>query len=188
MKKNHYFLYFIIATLLFSCEQGPTIFDVVDCNSNTEFHHTKSIRDVKNGFEISIGENWKRELYFDDYQSRIYAADTTRSFSASFLIDITRFKGKIIIEEAFKNKISQQILAKPRTYIIKDKLITFKNKPAYAVYSFQKNATNASYTIQCYVADKEHYYLLSSQINGSQNLAQNSCEIVSIFNSLKMLP
>ncbi|NIJ45513.1 hypothetical protein FHR24_001981 [Wenyingzhuangia heitensis] len=188
MKKLHYFIYLSCTILLFSCKKEPTIYDVIECNTSTNFNHSKTIRDVKNSFEITIGENWKRELYFDDYQSRIYAADTTRSFSSSFIIDITRFKGKIIIEEAFKNKISKQTLAKPRSFIINQGLITFNQNPAYAIYSFQKNTDSATYTIQCYMSNKDYYYLLSAQINGSKNLSHNSSEILEIFNSLKILP
>ena len=95
MKKIHYLIYCFSTILLFSCKKELSINDIISCTSEVEFHHSKTIRDAKNNFEISLGEHWKRELYFDDHQSRIYAADTTRNFSSSFIIDVTRFKGKI---------------------------------------------------------------------------------------------
>lgn len=189
MKNLHYFLYLLPIILLLSCKKTPSIYDVISCNSSQEFEHTKTIRDAKNHFEINLGEHWKRELYFDDYQSRIYAADTTRNFSSSFLIDVTRFKGRIIIEEAFKNKITSEILASnPRTYVIENSIIEYKEQPAYAIYYFHKNEDQVTYNIQYYIAFKESYYLLSAQINGSQNFELNNCEILQLFNSLKILP
>ena len=188
MKKFHYLLYCLSTVLLFSCKNEPSINDVISCTSDVDFHHSKIIRDAKNNFEINLGEHWKRELYFDDYQSRIYAADTTRNFSSSFIIDVTRFKGKIIIEEAFKNKITTQVLATPKTYIIQNSIIKFNDQPAYAIYYFHKNEEQVTYNIQYYIADQEHYYLLSAQINGSQNFTKNNCEILQIFNSLKIIP
>lgn len=189
MKKiTLYFIFFNSIILLFSCQQSPTISDIIESDFSKQFDHNKVIRDAKNSFEINIGKNWKRELYVDTNQSRIYGADTTRNYSSSFIIDITKFKGKIRIEDEFTDGISSQITKEHRTYMINQGAILFKKIPSYVFYSFQKNNNNITYSIECYVPDGESYYLLSAQINGSQNLTQNTAEIITIFNSLNRLP
>lgn len=187
MKKIHYFLYSLSTILFFSCKNEPSINDIISCSSDAEFHHSKTIRDAKNNFEINLGEHWKRELYFDEYQSRIYSADTTRSYSESFIIDVTRFEGNINLTENFRQHLISQIKSIPRAYIIKEGFINFKEIPAYVVYSFQKKDEMVLYNIQCYIAYSDHYFLLESKINGSKNLDKNSCESVAIFNSLTQM-
>lgn len=188
MKPIHQLIYFFSILVLFSCNQKPKIDHLISCSKNHEFQHQKTIRDVKNHFEINIGDHWKRELYFDDHQSRIYAADTTRSFSSSFIIDVTRFSNRIIIEEDLKKRTTNQVLSEPNTYIIKNKVITYKNQPAYAIYYFRKINDRVIYNLQYYISYKNCYYLLSAQINGSHQFDSNNCEILQVFNSLNILP
>jgi len=173
---------------MLSCKHEATLSDIIKSNYTEEFNHDKIIRDAKDSFEVKIGKNWKRELYVDTNQSRIYAADTTRSFSASFIVDITKFKGKIHIDDEFTQKIGSQITQQSRTYIIKQGPIVFKEHPSYVFYSFQKQTNSVIYTIECYVPHQESYFLLTAQINGSLNLEQNTAEIITIFNSLNILP
>lgn len=188
MKIKLYYLISIFCVLaIISCNQKPDIYDILGAKKNTNYNHSKTIRDVKNNFEVNIGAHWKRELYFDDYQSRIYTADTTKSYSSSFIIDITRFKGKIIIEEEFKNQLVSTIQKKAQNYVIKEGFLEFKEKPAYCIYSFEKQLEHVVYTIECYVADGDNYYLLTSTINGSNNLNNNLSETLAIFNSLTPL-
>lgn len=186
--KFDYFGYVVLLFLLFSCQKTTTIYNLLECTPNQEFVHQKTLRDVKNGFEINIGENWKRELYFDDYQSRIYAADTTKNYTSSFIVDITRFKGKIIIEDAFKQQLVQTIQKKENHHIIKEGFVEFQNKKSYVVFSFEKKGIHQTYTLECYIPDGESYYLLISTINGSENLANNVLESLQVFNSLHPLP
>ena len=183
------FLYaLLLCVVFFSCKKQATITNVIPCNSSTAFKHAKIIRDVKNNYEINIGENWKRELYFDDYQSRIYAADTTRSFSSSFIVDVTCFKGKIILDEAFKNQLIANVKKQPKNYIIKEGFIELKELPGYFILSFENKHNTQIYTLTCYLTKGDDYYLLKSTINGSENLDNNLCESIAVFNSLNLLP
>lgn len=186
--KLDYFAYFVILLIAISCQKKTTIYDVLECKSSNSFAHAKTLRDVQNHFEINIGENWKRELYYDSYQSRIYAADTTRSYSSSFIVDITRFEGKIIIEKAFQEQLMKTIKEKKNQFIIKEGFIDFKEQKSYTIFSFQKREEQQTYTLECYVPSGEFYYLLTSTINGSDNLANNILESLQVFNSLKILP
>ncbi|MDO6803613.1 hypothetical protein Q4595_14260 [Wenyingzhuangia sp. 1_MG-2023] len=177
-----------ITIVLVACQQKLTLKDIVECDGNVVFQHDKIIRDAKNYYEITIGKDWKRELFVDQQQSRIYAADTTKNYSASFLIDVTRFDGRIVLDSTFQKNIISQIKSLPRSYVIKEGFIEFQEQPAYSVFSFQKTDTAILYQIQCYVAAQDHYFLLSSNIHGNQNLSNNLCESISIFNSLNLIP
>ena len=186
--KFDYLAYLMVLFLAISCQKTSTIYDVLECKQATSFQHSKTIRDVQNHFEINIGENWKRELYVDDYQSRIYAADTTRNYSSSFIVDITRFKGKIIIEDAFKEQLIKTLEKKPNNYVINEGFIEFKKKKSYTLFSFEKQNEQQIYTLECYVPSGEYYYLLISTIHGSHDLTNNVLESLQVFNSLKLLP
>ncbi|ANW95682.1 hypothetical protein AXE80_05055 [Wenyingzhuangia fucanilytica] len=163
------------------------MFDLFSCEQKTEIKNTRVVNDVHHNFKIKVGKNWKTELYFDDYQSRIYSADTTRNYSESFIIDITRFEGNITLSDNFRQHLMSQIKSIPRAYIIKEGFIDFKDSAAYAIYSFQKKEDIVLYNIQCYLTYPDHYFLLESKINGSQNLEKNTCESIAIFNSLTQM-
>ncbi len=185
--KIHYTIFCLIFITLFSCKKKKDLGTLLNINKHTQFNHSKVIRDVKNNFEITIGDTWKRELYFDDYQSRIYAADTTRNYSSSFIIDITRFKGKIILDKAFKNELLTNIEKAPKNYMISNGFLQFNKQPAYYVFSFERQHQKEIYTLDYYIEDDEYYYLLRSTINTSKNLPNSLDESVTIFNSLKTL-
>ncbi len=184
----HYLTILFLVFFVSSCQKKATLNNVLKINNSLQFTHDKTIRDVKNNFEITIGKHWKRELYYDAAQSRIYAADTTRNFSSSFIIDVTCFTGKIILDDTFTDKLSNDITKFPKNYIINKGSLELQNKPAYCVYSFEKLSQTAIYNIECYLPDGERYYVLKSTINGSEHLSKNVSETIKIFNSLNILP
>ncbi|MGY5351241.1 hypothetical protein ACXGQW_01495 [Wenyingzhuangia sp. IMCC45533] len=182
-----YLPFYVLSLCLLSCKKKQDLSTLLGVDKKIEFDHAKVIRDVKNNYEIKIGDHWKRELYFDDYQSRIYAADTTRNYSNSFIIDVTRFKGKIILEDAFRNELKSKIEKKARNYIISEGYSKYKDLPAYYIFSFKKQSEQEIYTLDYYIAEEDSYYLLKSTINTSKNLSNSLSESLAIFNSITFL-
>lgn len=177
-----------IVFLCLSCKQEKTLQNFIDCDYETNFKHDKVLRDAKNYFEVNIGNHWKRELYVDDGQSRMYAADTTRDYSESFIIDITRFDGRIVLDSVFQNKLKKDIENENRSYIIKDNFLNYNTKKGYGVFYFEHKGANPTYFMEFYIAYPEHYYLLKAIILGNEKFEDNLCETMEVINSFKVLP
>ena len=77
--------------LLCSCSQQSEVSKKFNCKP-TNFTNLEKIEDVKNLFSLEIPKKWKTNLYYDDLQSSIYTADTTKQLTETFLLDITNVK------------------------------------------------------------------------------------------------
>lgn len=180
--------YISIAFLSISCQEEKTMANFVDCDIEPTYEHNKVLRDAKNYFEVSIGKNWKRELFVDANQSRIYAADTTRDYSASFIVDITRFSDRIVLDSIFKKSITKNINNANKSYVIQEDFITYKGQKGYGIFYFEHKGFNPTYFMEFYIAYPEHYYLLKSTILGNENFEENVCESMTVLNSFNTLP
>jgi len=187
-KTKVYFWYISVLSLLFlSCNKTTDLEHLLEIKTTANTWQNKTITDVKDHFKIKIGKKWKRELFFDYNQSRIYAADTTRNFLSSFIIDVTEFEGKINLDENFKTQLEQNITQEPRSYMVKKGNINIQKIPGYCLFSFSRQPDFEVYTLTCYLALKEKYFLMTSTIYGSENLTQSLQETISVFNSLTLI-
>lgn len=185
--KLHYFYFFILSLCFVSCHEESDLEELLNIKANINYNLNKTIVDVKDNYQINIGDDWKRELYFDQQQSRIYAADTTKSFLSSFIVDFTQFDGKIELNENFRTQLIKQIEKQPRSYVINEGFIEINKVPAYCVFSFSREPDFEVYYLSCYLKDHNSYYFLTSTLYGSDHMKDNLKEAVSVFNSFKLL-
>lgn len=79
------------------------------CDTPMSFSSTKTYKDVLSHFEIDVPKNWKTSLYYDEYQSKLYTADTTRNLSESYIIDVSWHQGELIIDDDLERLVSEQV-------------------------------------------------------------------------------
>jgi hypothetical protein len=127
VSKITYSILLIALLLLFSCAKQSEISKDFKC-STTAYKNLEKVDDVKNLFSLELPKNWKINLYQDEVESSIFAADTTKQLTETVLIDVTFIKNKIIFDDAFMIQQEQENLAKG---LIKIKLkeITLLEKP-----------------------------------------------------------
>ena len=81
-------LLLIVIVLTTSCKK--TVLDKeFSCNSTTVNGVLERNEDVKKTFSIQIPMHWKTNLFFDELQSSIYFADTTKQLTETVILDIT---------------------------------------------------------------------------------------------------
>ena len=66
--------------------------------------------DVKKTFSVAYPKNWKTNLYFDETQSSIFTADTTKQLTETVLLDITFINKEINFNDSFKLQQEQESL------------------------------------------------------------------------------
>jgi hypothetical protein len=127
VSKITYSILLIALLLLFSCAKQSEISKDFKCLI-TAYKNLEKVDDVKNLFSLELPKNWKINLYQDEVESSIFAADTTKQLTETVLIVVTFIKNKITFDDAFMIQQEQENLAKG---LIKIKLkeITLLEKP-----------------------------------------------------------
>lgn len=187
--KTIFFLFTLTFACFISCQEPTELQKLFENEINdleVTFNQPKVVVDAKENFEITLEKNWKRELYLDEAESRIYTADTTKSLKESFILDITSIEGKIKLDNNFANQLKNQIRNIPQAYIVVDDFITVNKLPAYCIYSFQKSEPLNQFNIQLYIADKDRYYLLESKIYGDDNIQEKIAKSLLSFETFKI--
>ena len=87
-----------------SCSSKTGLNKEFSCN-NYSIKNTKTTKDFKNKFELTIPTKWKTNLYYDNIQSSIYTADTTRQLTETVLIDATQVNDNYTFDKYFMNQL-----------------------------------------------------------------------------------
>ena len=158
------------------------------CDTPMGFSNTKTYKDVLGHFEIDIPKSWKTSLYYDEYQSKLYTADTTRNLSESYIIDITWHQGELVIDEKFEELVSEQAAREFSLIPVKSGEGDFLDYPAYYhISTGKKNDLNWHY-LQVYLKyDTDEYYTLTSKIYGSELVTERICASFALFKELEFL-
>lgn len=90
--------------LLYSCGEQSELSKEFKC-SEVSLGELEMTSDFQDRFSLPIPTHWKTNLYFDNTQSSIYFADTTKQLTETVILDATFYKQKI----DFKTSVLPQI-------------------------------------------------------------------------------
>ena len=121
-------LLILVSVLFFSCGQSK-LSKELGCEK-TSFSNLETVEDVHKNFSVKLPDNWKTNLYFDNSQSSIYSADTTKQLIETYLVDITMISSKIDFDNPFildyKNQLTKNNLVEvPNAHQCTDPLSFF---------------------------------------------------------------
>lgn len=179
------FLLLFFTLLLFSCNNQPEISKDFNCLNST-LKNLEKVEDVKNLFSINLPQIWKINLYQDEFQSSIFAADTTKQLTETILLDVTFIKNKINFDDAFLLKQEQENLAKSLIKT-KHKKITLLKKPS--IYITYKGKKGKFIYQTCHVfikINEENFILAKTEIYGDSLVNQRFCNAFSLINNIKI--
>ncbi|MCK5678260.1 MAG: hypothetical protein KAH72_07265, partial [Flavobacteriaceae bacterium] len=101
---KQFFIILILFLTLISC-QKEDLTEVFNCKGTTNFSKTKEYTDVLKHFKINIPKSWNTELYYDEFQSELYSADTTKRLTETYIVDITWHQGELVFNNDFEQKV-----------------------------------------------------------------------------------
>ncbi|WP_136438244.1 hypothetical protein [Tenacibaculum maritimum] len=113
--KYPYFLLLSLVITVSSCNTTSDLQTEFNCDHKTSYSNLKKHADVRGLFNMKIPKHWKTKLYYDNTQSSIYTADTTKSLTKSTLIDVTIIHNPINFDVDFQKKWRSR--AKQSNYI-----------------------------------------------------------------------
>ncbi len=187
MKKITFILLVLIISLNFSCKKND-VKDAFECSSSCiDFTNKKTYQDVLKHFKIDIPKGWKTELYYDEFQSEIYSADTTKQLTESYIIDITWHQGELKFNRTFKEKL-QESLDKEKLETIRSGKGKFNDLPVYYNFAKGKYLNYDYHLLQLYVKNNvDEYYTFTSKIYGSDATNERICASINLFEDIEFL-
>ena len=119
------FFFFLITTI--SCSRRTSLADELACSKFQSLGDTEIKQDFHKNFKIDIPINWKHKGYFDDYQSSLFAADTIKQLTETYILDIAYKNGELSINDSFSVQLN-----KNNSYeVLKSNIEKFKDYTSY---------------------------------------------------------
>ena len=178
-------LLLLTSILLFSCQKSSEMKSDFNCETRT-FNHLEEVDDIKNLFSIAVPKDWKINLYQDEVQSSIFAADTTKQLTETVLLDVTFINNKINFDDAFLLKQEQENLTKSLIKI-KSKKITLLKKPSiYIIYRGKKGEFPYA-TCHTYIKiNDQNFIFAKTEVYGDSLVNQKFCNAFSLIENIKI--
>ena len=172
----------IVIFLLSSCTKSSLLVEF-NCD-NKYFKDLEKVTDVKNLFSVEIPNNWKTNLFYDDLQSSIYTADTTKQLTETILLDITFINKQIRFNDNFQLKVEQENLYK-KLIQTKKVIKTFKSKLTFIAVSKGRKEKYNYKKIEAYIKiNEDNFILAKAEIYGDSLVKERTCKAINILNKI----
>lgn len=177
----------VVAFFLFlSCSKQSELSKKYNCKV-IEIENPKTIIDFNKKFKLTTPSNWKTELYFSEFESEIFTADTIKQLTESFIFGASFNTGSFSLNDEFYKK-TDSILVKNNLQIINSGTHSFQNKPTY--WYVAKGLKNGFTYHQFNLTAKQSentYFNAYSEIYGEDNINERICETISILEKVEFL-
>ncbi|WP_439129803.1 hypothetical protein [Polaribacter sp.] len=176
----------IIASLLFlSCQQQTDLQKQCNCKE-VYLQNLEETKDTDAYFSVKLPNTWKVNLYKDNYQSSIYAADTIKELTSSILLDVNYMQHTININDLFKLKIEQDNLVN-NLIQKKGQEISFLGKPSYFTLAFGKKDDYTYQQLQVFSKiDNKNALLATAIFYGDSLVEKRICSAISLLEKIKI--
>jgi len=181
-------LIILIVTIIFifSCKKQSDLSKIYDC-SQIKIENPKTIIDFNKNFKLTISSNWKTKLYFSEFESEIFTADTIKQLTKSFILAASFNSGKLKFDTNYYTKIDS-ILIKNNLQLINSGNETFQSQPMYwyVAKGFKNKFTYHKFNLTS-KRSKNTYFNSSVEIYGDDNVNERICKAISILEKVEFL-
>jgi hypothetical protein len=144
----------------------------------------EKVNDVKGLFAVELPKTWKINLFYDEIQSSIYTADTTKQFTETILLDITYIEKPILFNEAFLLNLEREKLGDKLIRIHSQKR-KFKGKEAYFTTFIGKKKNYKYKVLEMYVKiNKKSFLHTKTEIYGDSLIDQRLCKAIHLIDKI----
>ncbi len=175
---------FLVSLFFISCSSSELKNDF-NC-TNSSFSNLEKTSDIRSLFTVTFPKNWKVNLYYDNSQTSIYAADTTKPLTKSTLIDITYIHNSINFDDAFLLKLIEKE-KELQLKNIKAKKVIFLEKPSYIQQSKGQKGKYSYQILNIYSKINSDNFLLSKvEIYGDSLIKERLCKAINLLEKIEM--
>ncbi len=184
---KYIFVLTLLTLFLTSCQKSKFEREF-ECETPSSYTQTKTFKDVLGHFEIDVPSSWKTELYYDEYQSALYSADTTKTLRETFILDVSWRQGELVLNKDFEVKVAQNATRNLRLIPVKSGFGEYLGNPAYYHIATGKSDDLSWHYLEVYVQHKvDEYYVFTAKIYGNEFVSERICSSFSIFGNITFL-
>jgi hypothetical protein len=183
---KHIFFLIITSLLFINCNKQSSISEKYYCDSDFINSKVEKVEDFNKDFHVYLPVNWKTNLYYDDIESSIYSADTTKQLRNATILDITLIKSSINFNDEMKLKFEQEKLANGLIRIDHQKL-NFLDRESY-ITRFNGVKNNISYRQLDFFVKINNMKFLHSKVSiyGDTLVDQRICKAIQLIEKIKI--
>ena len=173
-----------IISLCITCCSTAELDKEFSCNTESFIGATEKLTDAKKTFSIQLPKHWKTKLFYDNIQSSIYSADTTKQLSETVLIDITQLQKAYRFDALFK----KELLANDTLKNLKNKKLQafqFKNNPGFYAISKGKMGSFSYQVLNIFLQHtKNSSFHLKTEVYGDAEINNRFCKALQTLNTI----
>lgn len=188
IKRNLIKLIYILlfTTFLISCKEQSSMQKEFDCSSSIDLLNLKRVNDFNKKFSVRVPGNWTKQHYYNNFESKIMVADSTKSLTKSYIFETSLIQGDLIIDKDFTDKKTENLIAQNQFTSIDFKEGKFKKMPCVWFSAKGKKNTFKYLLFQVYVKKNETEYLeFTTKIFGETEITERLCESFHLMNSIQ---
>lgn len=181
-----FILSFFCVLVISSCNKKSGLSINMDCSKEL-FLNLETIEDVKKSFVVQFPEDWKTNLYYDESQSSIYTADTTKQLTETMLLDITSVNKKITFDSLFVKKLKNNLKQDNLEETFSKELI-FHHKNAYYTKAIGTKRSFDYQIAHLFIAIDQNNYIHSKiEVYGDSLVNERMCKGLQLIEKIQYL-
>ena len=177
----------IASFLLFSCNTPSHFEKEFNCSSGNSnvLKNLEENQDVKKTFSIQLPKHWKINLFFDEKQSSVYAADTTKQLTETTLLDVTSIRQKYTFNKNFEKRLKINDANQGLTNT-SSQPVQFLNKEAYYAISTGKKGKFSYKIFNLFINSDNNSFHIKTEVYGDSLVDQRFCKALTLIKSIKI--
>ncbi|MCB0474664.1 MAG: membrane lipoprotein lipid attachment site-containing protein [Flavobacteriaceae bacterium] len=180
-------LLFLAVFTLAGCSEN-SLKKEFDCKNASPDLPVKEYRDILKKFTLELPAKWKTQLYYDEYSSEIFSADTTKSLTKSYIFDVIWMQGELSIDDSFIANLNDSLQQKEQLRTIRSGKMEFQKKPGYWNLSEGERAGHTYHYLQIFTkVEPDAYLTASTKVFGDSAINERLCESISLLDNIKFL-
>lgn len=179
-------LILLIAVSIISCKKDDLTSEF-DCSNSSLSYEMKEYKDVLKKFKVNLPSNWKTQMYYDDFQSQISSADTTKSIKDTYILELTWHQGELNLDDSFAQTVADTLAKAANLKVTASKFTNFQEKPSFYSISEGKQGNYNLKNLQLYIkTEPDEYITLTTKVYGDENVNERFCEAIEITKNIQI--
>lgn len=173
----------ILLTSLISCSEKLSLQNELACSNLPNFENTIAKTDFKKNFSLQFPASWKHKGYYDEYQSSVFAADTVKELTETYVLDVAYKYNAITIDNNFKDEVNK---SNPFE-VLKSNIETHKERSSYWQVSKGRKSGYIIHEFHQFIKDNSKGYVeIKIELYGEKMVDERLCEALDIINTIEI--
>ncbi|MCF6349938.1 MAG: hypothetical protein L3J23_02775 [Flavobacteriaceae bacterium] len=180
----------IIPSLLFlilltNCNEKSALQKEFNCESVT-FSPLEKITDFKEKFSLKVPKKWATKLFYNNHETNIMSADSLKSFSKTYILEVSLISGDLKLDPNFTHKIITDLVNEEKLITLKHDFNTFKKLPSVWFLSSGESGKFKYHYFQLFIKKSPtNYFKITTKIYGDKLVENRLCESIALMHKIE---